>query len=281
MPQQDSFSVVDYAVSGESFKLKKHPELDIWVTDPVPGELDKYYNSEAYISHTDASKSLFEKLYQGIKDYSLNNKLRLLKKHIGEVGTLLDYGAGTGAFVQRAKARGWQAEGVEPNSAARARAKEKGVLLKPDWEGCEDGTYDAISLWHVLEHLPDLHSSISRFNGLLKPKGVLVLALPNYLSWDATHYGSYWAGYDVPRHLWHFSKPGISSLMSAHNLELVATKPLYFDAFYVALLSEKYRTGKMRWLHAIINGLRSNTKALVTGEYSSLIYVFKKTENAF
>ena len=277
MRQNESIAVKDHAVSGETFSIKKHPEFNMWITEPIPKELEAYYQSEDYISHTDASQTFFQKIYQRVKRYSLNKKVRLLDRYTKGNGKLLDYGAGTGAFVQQAILGGWEAKGVEPNKAARERAKEKGLDLLKSWEGLTQSDFDVITLWHVLEHIPDLQGSIEQLKRLLKPNGILILALPNFESWDAKHYGAFWAGYDVPRHLWHFSKDAVDSLFSSSGFELLKTHPLYFDAYYVSLLSEKYRSGKMRWVAAIFNGLRSNLKAMTSGEYSSLIYVLKKS----
>lgn len=276
MQPNDSFTVKDYAVTGETFSIKKHGELDMWVTHPVPECLDPYYQSEDYISHSDSSNSFFEKLYQGVKSYSLNKKVRLLERYTNNKGHLLDYGAGTGAFVEQAIKGGWEATGMEPNKMARMRAQEKGLMLKSDWGELVNDQFDVITLWHVLEHIPDLQKSIAQINQLLKPNGILVLALPNFKSWDAKHYGTFWAGYDVPRHLWHFSKESITALFDTFGFRLLKTHPLYFDAYYVSLLSEKYRSGNMRWIPGILNGLRSNMSAMSSGEYSSLIYVLEK-----
>ncbi|MCX2718520.1 class I SAM-dependent methyltransferase [Lentiprolixibacter aurantiacus] len=276
MQTKNAFTVNDHSVTGETFSIKKHPRLKVLATEPVPENLGIYYKSEDYISHSDASKSLFEKLYQWVKKYSLNKKLRLLERYTSGKGKLLDYGAGTGAFVQQAIGLGWEATGVEPSEAARKRAAEKGISLMQSWDDFVWEDFEVITLWHVLEHLPDLEGSIAQIKQLLKPNGMLVLALPNFKSWDAVHYGSYWAGYDVPRHLWHFSREAVEELFIPFGFELLKTHPLYFDAFYVSLLSEKYRSGKMRWAPAIYNGLRSNLSAMTSGEYSSLIYVLKK-----
>lgn len=276
MQSNESFTVKDYAVSGETFNLKSHPRFQALITDPVPEKLDPYYQSAEYISHSDASNSLYEKIYQIVKRYSLNKKVRLLERYIRGKGKLLDYGAGTGDFVRQAIQGGWDSIGVEPNEGARSRAEEKGISLLDNWSDLQKEDFDVITLWHVLEHLHDLDGSISQIHQLLKPNGILVLALPNYKSWDAKHYGNLWAGYDVPRHLWHFSKDSIREIFTSSGFELLKTHPLYFDAFYVSLLSEKYLSGKMRWLPAIFNGLRSNLSAASTGEYSSLIYVLKK-----
>lgn len=276
MRTDESFTVTDHAVTGETFSLKKHPDLDMWVTEPAPKDLGLYYHSEDYISHSDASRSLFEKLYQQIKSYSLNKKVRLLKRYTEGKGRLLDYGAGTGSFVQEAIKGGWEASGIEPNKMARSKALDKGLPLKEHWNDLTPESLDVITLWHVLEHLPDLQNSISEFRRFLKPNGILVLALPNFKSWDAKHYGTFWAAYDVPRHLWHFSRESVVDLFTPFGFDLLRTHPLYFDSFYVSLLSERYRSGNMRWAAAILNGLRSNISAMSSGEYSSLIYVLKR-----
>ena len=258
--------------------MKKHPDLDMWMTSPVPQNLQDYYKSEDYLSHTDKGRSLFEILYQKVKAVRTNRKLTWLKRLSGSTGRLLDVGTGTGEFMIAAKARGWKVSGVEPNVTARNKAQGKGLQLSESLESIDNGGYDVITLWHVLEHLPNLDESIEKLKALIKPNGILVLALPNFRSWDAQHYGPYWAGYDVPRHLWHFSKPSVIELFGNSGFELEKIRPMHMDAFYVSLLSEKYRSGKMRWATAFFIGLLSNVKAIRSGEYSSLVYVLKKAK---
>ena len=270
-----NYTVIDHAVSGETFELQKHPLWDMLITSPTPQNLDKYYQSEEYISHTDSSNNFFEKCYQHIKAFRLKKKMRLLERVLGTPGKLLDVGAGTGDLVKQALSMGWQAEGVEPNATARSKAEQKGVVLKENWLTYPKGEFDVITLWHVLEHLPELEDSVRQITALLKPKGILVVAVPNFKSWDAEYYKQFWAGYDVPRHLWHFSKNAIEALFLENNFQIEQIRPMRLDAFYVALLSEKYKYGKMRWLHACYAGLISNLKAMRSGEYSSLIYVLK------
>ncbi len=272
----EGFEVKDHALSGKNFRLIKHPELEMWMTSPVPENLEKYYRSEDYLSHSDRSRTLFEKLYQNIKFIRIKRKLRLLKKMAGETGKLLDVGTGTGTFIKAAREEGWTAFGVEPNPVARKIALEKGLEVTKELNEVSANGYDVITLWHVLEHLPNLEESVSRINSLLKPSGILVLALPNFKSWDAKHYGPYWAGYDVPRHLWHFSKPAVIALFGQNGFKMEEIRPMRMDAFYISLLSEKYRRGKMRWFSALVCGMLSNIKALRSGEYSSLIYILKK-----
>ncbi len=266
----------DHSVSGEEFELMLHPELEMLITKPQPNKLDTYYESAAYISHTDANKTLVDRMYQAVKKYSLSRKVKLLEKYCDGEKSVLDFGAGTGDFLFIAKEKGWSVSGVEPNWGARKRASEKGVNLVAEIPEGHSERYGLITLWHVLEHLPDLENHIARLSELLRPGGTIIIAVPNFNSYDAKHYKEFWAAYDVPRHLWHFSQISIQKLFASSNMDVVATRPLVFDSFYVSLLSEKYKTGKANYFKAFFNGLLSNVKAWGSKEYSSLIYVIQK-----
>ncbi|MFN3138327.1 MAG: class I SAM-dependent methyltransferase [Allomuricauda sp.] len=266
----------DYTVSGEQFELHWDERLDMLITQPQPEELSKYYDSEDYISHTDAKTSLTERLYHWIKAVNLKNKLQTVESQIDKPINLLDVGAGTGDFLITAQDAGFKVTGVEPNEKARGLAKEKGMELWPTLDKLAVQKFQAITLWHVLEHLPNLQKQVSNLVELLEDDGVLVIAVPNFKSWDAQHYKSFWAAYDVPRHLWHFSKTAISKLFAPHGLQVVKTKPMWFDAFYVSLLSEKYKGNRFCFIKAFFIGLWSNLKAVFTKEPSSLIYILKK-----
>ena len=269
----------DFAVSGESFELYLNEELDMLFTKPRPSSLDSYYESNDYISHTDARGGIVNNLYQLVKWLSLGRKLKLIQPYYGSNASILDIGAGTGDFVSTALKGGWQAIGVEPNKKAREKARIKGVELSESLEEVI-GSFKVITLWHVLEHLPDLEREIDRMVSRLEPEGKLILALPNFRSWDAKHYGEYWAAYDLPRHLWHFSRISIAELFGRRGFEILQISPLWFDAFYISLLSEKYRNSKFRLIKAFINGCRSNLSALGNGEFSSLIYILQKARKA-
>ncbi|MFC4816312.1 class I SAM-dependent methyltransferase [Flavobacterium sp. GCM10023249] len=269
--------VKDHSVSGEKFELLLDEELQLLKTHPQPEleNLGKYYESEDYISHTDAKRSLFEKMYHWVKIYSLNKKVSLLNSLHHEKGSLLDIGAGTGDFLVTAKANGWQITGIEPNENAKKLAVSKGVSFENSIESIENQQFDVITMWHVLEHVPNVEHQIQQLKRLLKPNGTIIIAVPNFKSYDATYYGEFWAAYDVPRHLWHFSKTSIEKLFAKENLKLVKVLPMVFDSFYVALLSEKYKNGKMNFLRAFWVGFCSNWKANVSKEYSSHIYLLK------
>lgn len=288
-----NFRVKDYSVSGESFQLIHNKEWDYLETVPKP-ELDKlaaYYKSDDYISHTDTSRNLFEKVYQLIRSLSLKRKLKLINEALdhdpnsfsASEKKLLDFGCGTGDFLKVAQANGWDVTGIEPNQKARNLANNKCADAAFDTEYLNDlppNEFDVITLWHVLEHLPDLQNQLHTLERLLTQNGTLVIAVPNYKSKDAKHYKKCWAAYDVPRHLYHFSQKAISKLAVAHKMKVIKTKPMIFDAFYVSLLSEKHKSGHMNPVKALWNGLRSNWSAKQSGEYSSLIYILKKANDS-
>ena len=273
-------NVKDYSVSQETFELLYDSELDMLITHPQPSleKLPSYYESVDYISHTDGNKSLFEKMYQFVKGISLKNKLKLINSE-SQKGRILDIGAGVGDFLSVAKNDGWQTIGIEPSEKAKAIAKKKGVSFVENLSELENNSFDVITMWHVLEHVPDLENQIAELKRLIKPNGTIIIAVPNFNSFDANHYGHFWAAYDIPIHLWHFSKTAIKKLFAKENLELVKVLPMKFDSFYVSLLSEKYKTGKMNFIKAFYIGMKSNWNGSKNLEYSSHIYVIKSIKN--
>ncbi len=279
---QPFLSCVDHSVSRETFSLFLDPETDLLVTLPRPSaaELPSYYESESYISHTDSKRSLMDKAYQLIKGYSLKRKLKLINSLSNKKGKILDIGCGTGDLLSVCEKDGWDIFGVEPSQKAIALARSKVISserIVSDLSSLDtNNTYDVITMWHVLEHVPNLMEYIEALKSLLSKDGHLIVAVPNFKSHDALHYKEFWAAYDVPRHLWHFSERAIRHVFGQGGFEVVKTCPLIFDSFYVSLLSEKYKTGRSNILAGIKTGLISNIKARNTGQYSSLIYLIKK-----
>ena len=274
-------TVKDHSVSKETFDLYHDETLDMLITFPQPSleNLGKYYESEDYISHTDNKRSLFEKLYHFIKNIALKNKLNLINSLQPNKGSILDIGAGTGDFLSVAKNDGWQTIGVEPSEKAKSIAKRKGLSFVKQTTGLANNSFDVISMWHVLEHVPDLDKQIKELKRLLKPNGTLLIAVPNFKSFDAKHYEKFWAAYDVPIHFWHFSKTAIKLLFEKEKMKLEKVLPMKFDSFYVSLLSEKYKSGKMNFIKAFYVGLLSNFKATKSFEYSSHIYIIRNEQN--
>ncbi|MCD9574743.1 class I SAM-dependent methyltransferase [Flavobacterium soyae] len=272
-------TVKDHSVSKEIFDLYYDENLDMLITSPQPDleNLGRYYESEDYISHTDNKRSVFEKAYHFVKSIALKNKLNLINSEQSKKGKILDIGAGTGDFLLTAKNDGWNVIGVEPSERAKNIAKQKGISFVEEISELENNSFDVITMWHVLEHVPNLELQIQELKRLLKPTGTLIVAVPNFKSFDAKHYGEFWAAFDVPIHFWHFSKKAIKSLFEKVDMKLEKVLPMKFDSFYVSLLSEKYKTGKMNFIKAFFIGLKSNLKASSTKEYSSHIYVLKNS----
>ena len=274
----------DYTVSGETYEVMFNSSYDMLVTSPVPSNLEEYYKSEDYISHTDSKKSILDKIYQTVKNITLKRKLRLINEcllHQNSISrpekNILDIGAGTGDFLKVCKVNLWNVFGTEPDMEARNIAAKKGVLLHKDVSHFTDKKFEIITLWHVLEHVENLEEYISTLEKLLTKNGTLIIAVPNYKSYDANYYSKFWAAFDVPRHLWHFSETSISKLFAPVNLKVEKTLPMKFDAYYVSLLSEKYKCGSMKPISALYRGFVSNIKAIKSKQYSSLIYVLKKS----
>lgn len=281
--EDNQFIIVkDHSVSKETFSLLHNKEYDLLKTHPTPSldVLGKYYESEDYISHTDGKRTLFEKIYHLVKRNAIKGKVSLITKEQNQKGKLLDIGSGTGDFLVEAKNQGWDILGFEPNADAKNLAINKGVTFTEDIFELSENTFDAVTMWHVLEHVPNLEAYIANLQRIVKPNGTIIIAVPNYKSYDAKYYNRFWAAYDVPRHLWHFSKTSIKRLFSDVDVELLKVKPMWFDSFYVSLLSEKYKTGKMSFVKGFFVGLVSNVSGLFKNEFSSHIYILKNTKKA-
>jgi 2-polyprenyl-3-methyl-5-hydroxy-6-metoxy-1,4-benzoquinol methylase len=270
----------DFFLTGESFQIVKCRNCGFRFTNPRPeaGELGKYYESSEYISHSDSRQGLFASVYQQVRKYTLGQKFALIKR-FHQNGEILDIGCATGQFLGFMSKHGWKSTGIEPDEKTRERAiSEFGLQVYPEEQlyVLRKSSFDIITMWHVLEHVSDLNDRLEQIRNLLKPDGIFIVAVPNSNSYDAKKYGIHWAGYDLPRHLYHFTKEDIKTLMEKYGFKIVKIFPMRFDAFYVSLLSEKYKSGKMRWLPALWNGFWSNVKAGQKNGYSSLIYVLKK-----
>jgi 2-polyprenyl-3-methyl-5-hydroxy-6-metoxy-1,4-benzoquinol methylase len=276
-------TVKDFSVSQEEFVVWQCGNCTLRFTQDVPDEnnIGRYYKSEEYISHTNTDKGFINKAYQKVRDYTLQQKAKLIEEETGlNRGSILDIGSGTGAFLNTMKEKEWNVKGIEPDQDARKLAKQLyGLSIDEPTAINElnDHSFDAITLWHVLEHVHHLHDYVEQLKRLLKSQGKLFIAVPNYQSKDAAAYRLYWAAYDVPRHLYHFSPKAVNVLMQQHRLRIEKEKPMWFDSFYISMLSSKYRNGKTNYPAAVMNGIKSNLAALMNKENcSSLIYIISK-----
>ena len=274
----------DYTVSRERFDILECAACTLRFTQDVPAEADigPYYRSEEYISHSNTSAGLINSLYQRVRQITLSQKRALLREITGQqTGSLLDVGCGTGEFAHTMQAAGWHVRGLEPDAGARAFAKtEYGLTVEePPALHKLNGTYDAVTLWHALEHVHELHPYLDRLAELIGEAGTLVIAVPNYTSPDARRYATHWAAYDVPRHLYHFSPASMTRLLKRHGLRVEETRAMPFDGFYVSMLSEKYASGGAS--NGLIGGVRRGLGTLAAGarsptQSSSVIYVCRR-----
>lgn len=281
-----ALTCVDHYASGEMFHLCRCRDCGFLFTQdfPVEAEMGRYYETPDYISHTDTRRGLMNRVYHWVRSYMLGRKARLVSReaHLAE-GRLLDIGTGTGYFADTMRRRGWQVEAVEKSGQARAFARERfGLDVKPESALGElaPGSFDVITLWHVMEHLEPLNETWERLNRLLTERGVLIVAVPNCSSFDARRYGAYWAAYDVPRHLWHFTPGTIQQFASKHGFIMAERRPMPFDAFYVSMLTEKHMRRSCPFLRGMLTGILAWFSSLVKKERSSsMIYVFRKKKS--
>lgn len=273
----------DHYASGEEFELFSCEDCGFQFTQnfPVEAEIGKYYETPDYISHSDTNKGLMNKLYHLVRKRMLNQKARLVSHFTGRrSGKILDIGTGTGYFAYTMQQKGWKADAIEKNASARVFAKEHFGLDVKDDSGLKEfeaGKFDAITLWHVMEHLEQLDETWERLYELLSDKGILIVAVPNCSSYDAEKYKEYWAAYDVPRHLWHFTPSTMQQFGMKHNFILLAQQPMPFDAFYVSILSEKYKGSSLPFVKGMWAGMMAWFSALgKKSRSSSVIYIFRK-----
>lgn len=269
----------DYLVTGENFQIDSCQECGLRFTNPRPDDdqLAGYYDSEEYISHSDEDNSLVGRLYKIARSFALKRKRKLIEK-LSPNERLLDVGCGTGYFIDYCKQNGWQVNGVEPNDLARSQAEEKtNIKIQQDLAEVK-GSFGVITLWHVLEHLPNLEETLNQLKSILAPGGVLIIAVPNFEAYEATTFKEYWAAYDVPRHLYHFNLKSVQSLTKKNGLKIARTYPMKLDSFYISLLSNKNKYRSNKYINSFITGLLSNIYAIKSKNYSSLIYQIEKSE---
>ena len=275
--------LIDHAVTKETFVICKCTQCQLLFTNPRPeqSEIGPYYEFPEYFSHKDQSTSITQTIYNIARKRNIKGKINLIES-LRSQGKWLDYGCGTGELLSAAKERSWKVMGVEPNDKARELANTKlDQKVHASLQEIKDSKkFDVITLFHVLEHIHALRSTLKKILKHLKPDGYLIFAVPNPESWDAEKYGEFWAGWDVPRHLYHFNKTSIKKLEELFPIQLISEKPMKMDSFYVSLLSEGYKNKNSKtfgnYLRGFASGMKSNSEAKNTKNYSSNIFIFQK-----
>jgi|SRR6185312_6993591 len=272
----------DYTVSKDTFHIVQCASCGFRFTNPRPEEVEagRYYQSEDYISHSDTRKGLINNLYHYARKFTLKKKLKLVTSVSSKKqGSLLDLGCGTGAFLNTCKESGWQVQGIEPSADAREFAQTNYGLSLNDvntWEKITGDSLDVVTAWHVLEHVYKLQDEILQVKRALKSDGTFVVALPNCSSADAQFYGPHWAAYDVPRHIWHFTPADVKRFFEKQGFLLQSVLPMPWDAYYICMLSEKYKMGSVNYGRALVHGWASNNNAKKDANtWSSQIYILK------
>ena len=275
----------DEFLTKEDFQIYECLRCGLLFTEPKPSKdkIGEYYKSEEYYSHQENKKGFIPKLYERVKAVNLKNKFRIATSGKKE-GNLLDIGCGVGDFIQFSEQRGWQCTGVEPSEEAKAIAKKRikaEILSSQELEQLPNESFDIITMWHVLEHVEDIKWQVAQLERLIKKDGRVVVAVPNFKSYDATFYKEKWAAYDVPRHLYHFNKETIIKIFKTNRLNIKETNKLKWDAFYVSYMSEQYKHHAFPLIKGAYRGWLSNWKARKSEEWSSKIYVFEKQKEGF
>lgn len=283
---EDYMEVEDHSVSHGTFKISRCRKCNFLFTNPRPAEenIGTYYDSENYISHHADDPSLLSKVYNSVRKIAVKGKLNLIRKFdTHSERTLLDIGCGTGFFLKACREMNWEIAGTEPDDDARIIARQatgatiQNSVFHPDFNSRQ---FSSITLWHVLEHVHKLEETMNWIHQHLKPNGVVLIAVPNPEAYDAVLFDKHWAAYDVPRHLYHFSRQTMTRLLQKHQFNLVDMKCMLFDSYYVSLLSNQYKHGKSRLFNSILTGTISNIKGLSLDyrhvNSSSIIYIARK-----
>jgi 2-polyprenyl-3-methyl-5-hydroxy-6-metoxy-1,4-benzoquinol methylase len=274
-------SCKDHTTTGEVFHVEQCGTCNLLLTNPRPleSQVSAYYQSANYISHTSKATGIVDYIYLVFRMLTIRWKLALIKHHLHN-NSLLDVGCGTGHFLKHCSDRGVNTMGIEVSDDARQAAINNNLRVEKSLDSLSIEKFSVITLWHVLEHIYNLETTLRQLKDRLEENGTIFIAVPNWQSMDANHYQEYWAAYDVPRHLWHFSKATMTMLLEKNGLKLRGVIPMRLDAYYVSLLSEKYRNNGSTTLNSALSAIsiafKSNHQAKKDMNYSSLIYLAAK-----
>ena len=229
--KETHIEVVDHFLTKETFTIKKTPIKGLLKTHPAPSKnnIQLYYRSDKYISHNSTTPGVFFFIYRVIRSFNFWFKYKFVgKKEL--FSKTLDFGSGDQYFMEQLQRRNHNVVGIDPLKANMSKQVYGSVFD----ESLDSKNFSCITAWHSLEHVHELENIIARFHKILDDNGTVIVAVPNYRSFDARLYKSFWAAYDVPRHLWHFDKKSIKKVFSNNGFSFIKSAPLLFDSYYVS-----------------------------------------------
>lgn len=268
--------IKDHFLTNEEFTIVPTETAGVLKTVPQPTNLHKYYNSKRYISHHQDDASIKTKIYKFFQKFNLRYKRNIVANYTPHEGVVLDYGCGSGEFLKYIESE-FTILGYEPSEAGvNSTINKTNATLIKTIDEIADNSIHTITMWHVLEHIADQEAILNKLYCKLNTGGHLIVAVPNYLSFDAQYYKEYWAAYDVPRHLYHFSNEGLRNTFNSVKWKFKKLQPLLLDALYISIISEQYKKSSLPWLKGSLVGSISNIKALKNNQFSSLVLVIEK-----
>ncbi len=265
----DAPSLVHGIVGVGSVAVRVCGDCGHGVTGPAMPSVDAY-EPDSY-APWGAGGPLFRLAYGMVRAMNARWKLRQLRRHAPGAETLLDFGAGDGAFAAYVARHGFAARAVEASAFARSAAARRGVTAVGSLEELGAARFDIITAWHVLEHLDDPRAALRGWHDRLLPGGVLFVAVPNFASTDAAAYGEAWAPLDLPRHRHHFTPDSLSRVVAEAGLSVESLAALPFDGLFSVWESERRATGGFRVGRAIARLAQTLTRQRASPRVASSI----------
>jgi 2-polyprenyl-3-methyl-5-hydroxy-6-metoxy-1,4-benzoquinol methylase len=220
-PSEKVFEVLSQRLKTKTpFQLRRCSQCGLVITTPRPEaqEMDRLY-SEEYFPVGQSSK------VTAVGKLTISEETSFVQKYVRQ-GAVLDIGCGLCAFLMELPAARFEVHGLEPYHGLFASVPES-IRPRIKFEPFEravfpENHFDLITLWHVLEHLPEPVATLQRIHRLLKPGGRLVIEVPNLASVEARWLGRHWYHLDVPFHFWHFTPAALHAMVTQAGLQVEA-----------------------------------------------------------
>lgn len=253
----------------------------LWTIDaPTEEAMQQFYGSSYEQSiHPRFAASWLRHLRLTVQSHL---RARMIVRKSGlSTGRILDIGCGNGDFVSAMKRRGWESEGVELSPDSREKLSKRGIRCHApdDMQHLPDASFDVITLWHVLEHLPEPQTVVRTIHRLLKPHGICIIAVPNAASPQAQRDGALWFGHDVPRHLWHFSPATLTTTLTGGGLAVETIRPMSIDALVIKLFITLLQKRKDAVREICVSTWRDCVLARKTEDSPCILCIARRTDD--